>query len=510
MSGLGLLLQLCQLTSLALSALLRPKNLQLISENFQHILTWEEENNNTLLSYNVDFTHLRKGKWISANDCSNTTHLFCDLTDYFTDIQGHYQARVKSFTENDTSPVSISKELVPILDTLLGPPIVNVTACNSCVKVNIHPPISHLKSEDKSTVSILQDTVYPTLEYTIRLEQPNKEPSSIEDLREYTSDENFSTVIKNLLPSTNYCVSVAASASSNVNSNEKPSALQCVITTSNNTEGFNVGYIIAYIIGGILLLIGIFVLLIGLDKAKYLSMKNNFLPEVLKTLTKSESTFHENKEFDYLGHIVPVEIIIKETVKDDNDESDEEYSGQDYARRKGCPDNTQCDSSAPLTCSSAASSSVESSGAECGSSAEGAIPKEQQPSLDNNESSAPNTTLVDLNTTSTLSYNGSGMFNVNLNSVSVGDPENLWTGFKKEVAPKEDQKSSSESTRGSGDPPGACEPGLFTNVLIVDVPGIPVTGECSSEEDVTTEDSDDSDSVENLVSEYTRRYILSR
>uniref|UniRef100_A0A6I8PSQ1 Interferon (alpha, beta and omega) receptor 2, gene 1 n=1 Tax=Xenopus tropicalis TaxID=8364 RepID=A0A6I8PSQ1_XENTR len=460
-----------------LAALRSPENVQIHSANFQHILTWEDNNNNSLVSYRVQYTLWRRRNWSDVSTCANITEQRCDLTDYFTDISADYIARVVSFTHNEISSATTSAKFSPLYSTDLGPPLVNISAQGCNVTVHIRAPISYFKGAP----SMLHDRVYPLVTYSIKRWQGNQK---LIDFENVTYKEELPYVESNLPPNTNFCVSVNVSASVNTRGKIIPSALKCVVT--EETHDFQPPYVIAVVVA-ILILIGLVCVLFALDRAGYICMSWGFFPRVLKSFPASVSMDRNTEKYDSSAQIAPIEIL-SNTEQEERSDSDRGMCGQGYAKRNMVLDSAQNDSSEGE--SSAVSSSVESSGQDC-SSAEKGIPKE--PLLDLCESVASGSELpqaTDTPSPSPMLLNSAGVFfNINLNSVSVGNPEVLGTDCKNQTPPIEEQVD-----KAAGDAPdvpqGPHDLRLNTNILNLGACRVPVSGEGSSEEAGTSDESD--------------------
>ncbi|NWU93841.1 INRA2 protein, partial [Upupa epops] len=106
----------------------------------------------------------------------------------------------------------------------LGPPEVNISSCLNCINVTIKLPTSYFRRNEK-LLSLID--IYEELYYVITLrtlDGVHKRP------HERTTEDLFSTVIEELYPNRNYCVSVTVTAS--LNKNSIPSAWKCVTTDS--------------------------------------------------------------------------------------------------------------------------------------------------------------------------------------------------------------------------------------------------------------------------------------
>ncbi|NXO46203.1 INAR2 protein, partial [Locustella ochotensis] len=113
----------------------------------------------------------------------------------------------------------------------LGPPEVNITSCPNCINVTIKLPTSHLRHQGKLQSLI---DIYGELYYDITLKSLDGEHKRP---RQITTKEVFSTVIEELYPSRNYCVSVVVTAS--LNKYFIPSPWKCVTADSEARQGYH-------------------------------------------------------------------------------------------------------------------------------------------------------------------------------------------------------------------------------------------------------------------------------
>ncbi|XP_071994706.1 interferon alpha/beta receptor 2-like isoform X2 [Engystomops pustulosus] len=302
MLGLQALLHLSLQLFLVSMFLQPPENLSLFSQNFQHILTWEEPNDEPLIYYDVFYSE--DLSFIPATNCSNITIRRCDLSRYFTDILAEYKTRVQSFTHNKRSNLTSSRFLNPLTDTVVGPPIVDVLACDGCIELSIRPPISYLWSEkEQRNVTMLSRNVFPKMDYMIDLVPSVKAPIVLKTI----SKENYTTQISSLLPNTNYCVSVTITGI--MNSKQVASPRKCVITKGAQEKGDTSIYY--FTVSAVIVAIGLLLFLYVLDKAGYISRKKTLTPSVLKSLSSANYLFNGTTESIPLGS-----LIIMETVRD--------------------------------------------------------------------------------------------------------------------------------------------------------------------------------------------------
>lgn len=416
-------------------ALLPPSKLKIFSENFKHIVTWEDPNNETSIYYRVEYSEQMQ-RYQTSKDCSNVTTRRCDLTRDLTDIFNTYRIRAKSFTMDNSSRPSQSVSLTPIQDTVLGPPIVNIVPCDRCINVSIQPPFSYLWSEDKQQYESML-TTFPDLQFSITLKH-------MTEVSVFDYGEENSTSISSLLPNTNYCVSV--SIKETTLQSRKPSIQsepKCVVT-EYHASGSSTVYIIVAAVCGVLLLAGLVLCLIGLDVAGFICRARTLIPKVLKSMPASESTFFDGSEFASPTLSIPVEIISESFVVEQKPESEDKCCEGGYANRKRIVDSDTSGTTTSGELPSAVSSSVGSSGQTNSSAGEDVSTGH----LEDGVFSAQSVAQVPVNATddsSDLPFDPSGVFNINLNTVSTADPTNVWTGFSQVELPQEEAEDSEES-----------------------------------------------------------------
>ncbi|XP_030332107.1 interferon alpha/beta receptor 2 [Strigops habroptila] len=302
-----------------------PQNLQMESYNFQHILSWQAKSDPTMPTYyRVLYTDRRS--WKTAKQCSNITQLSCNLTDDFKQVNTQYSALVQSCVGNEefNSPVL---HFVPVTDTFLGPPEVNISSCLNCINVTIKLPTSYLRENEK-LLSLID--IYQELDYDITLKTLDGEHKRP---REKTTEDVFNTVIEELYPNRNYCVSVMVTAS--LNKHSIPSAWKCVTADSVAQQDYHTVVITCAVCFSLMLA--------GALKCMHAGgyiLQNKLLPRTLvfiRRLAYPPWTFESEK-------IASIEIIYKEVKKkanessgdvSDEDESDDSdvISNHDYTRR---------------------------------------------------------------------------------------------------------------------------------------------------------------------------------
>uniref|UniRef100_A0A8C8SF72 Interferon alpha and beta receptor subunit 2 n=1 Tax=Pelusios castaneus TaxID=367368 RepID=A0A8C8SF72_9SAUR len=389
-----------------------PQNLKMNSQNFQHILSWEAGSSTTVPTYYcVKYTDWSKpGKeWKIAKECSNTTRLFCNLTEEYEEYSDKYLAIVQSFTEHGVLNSSIN-EFFPYGSTSLGPPAVSLTACPNCINVTVKLPAVYIKER-----SLLN--VYERLDYIIMVESfDTKEKIPIKN---ETSEESFSYVVRSLHPNTNYCVSVVVYAS--LNKNSIPSALNCIITRSTTQSG----YVLSPVLSGGFVSVVIGLVLIGLYKSGYICLQNKPWPEVLATT----NTLHCSVLILDPEEVWSEQLIYKEMEKkewkysyddDDDSESDSENSGN-YTKRSTLGPILR----SPAKSNTFVQQSIDCTSAESSSQTSELLASDVENSEEHQCVIGENP-LSEVNSSSTSGLSNSACFNVNLNTVMLRDPDKTW------------------------------------------------------------------------------------
>ncbi|XP_048148292.1 interferon alpha/beta receptor 2-like isoform X2 [Corvus hawaiiensis] len=308
-----------------------PYNLQMDSHNFRHILSWQTEHDPAVpASYNVLYKDHRSSNWLSAKQCSGISQLSCELTEEFKERSSVYCAQVQSIRGTQVLNSSVL-HFVPSAQTILGPPEVNITSCPNCINVTIKLPTSHLREKGK-LLSLID--IYEELDYNITLKSLDGEHKRP---RQKTTKEVFSTVIGDLYPSRNYCVSVEVRAS--LNRYSIPSSWKCVSTDLAARQGYREGAVA----GAVCFALIIAAVLMCAHAAGFTLLKVSLPPTLacIRKLAYSPWVF-ESENLSSL-EIIPREVKSKArgcrgSASDDSDSSDSDSSAlcdHDYARRAG-------------------------------------------------------------------------------------------------------------------------------------------------------------------------------
>ncbi|XP_058696917.1 interferon alpha/beta receptor 2 isoform X2 [Poecile atricapillus] len=305
--------------------------LQMDSHNFQHILSWQEKDDPAVpASYNVLYKDRRWQTWLSARQCSGIAQLSCELTEDFNDTSAVYFYYVQSVGGAQV-PSSYVHKFEPFTQTILGPPEVSITSCPGCINVTIKLPTSHYR--DKGKLLSLID-IYKELYYDITLkslEGEHKRP------RQNTTEEVFSTVIEELYPGRNYCVSVVVTAS--LNKHSIPSPWKCATADSQPQQGYHE----IAVAGAVCFSLVIAAVLKCVHAAGFIDPKIS-LPQSLECIRQlAYSAWVYEPEDTASVEIIPKEVKSKAracrgSASDDSDSSDSDSSApcdHNYTRREG-------------------------------------------------------------------------------------------------------------------------------------------------------------------------------
>ncbi|XP_069801952.1 interferon alpha/beta receptor 2 [Dendropsophus ebraccatus] len=485
--GLNACLLACYFVLKVSNALLPPGNLTFNSENFKHVLTWEDASRETPIYYFVEYSE-RHTRYKTVKTCSNVTTRHCDLTKDLTDLDSSYRVRVRSVAGHNSSVSRATKGFTPVELTLLGPPVVEIVACDRCIRVSVQPPVSYLWSEDEQQyVSMISYGRFSYMYYSIKVTHMDPVVNKEIDI----SEEN-STLIPNLLPNTNYCVSVDIIKIPFTLGKTRASEVKCVLTENHKNESTTI-YITVSVVCGVLLLIGLVLALIGLDFSGYICRAKVLIPEVLKSMPTSESIYIDGSEFNPPTFSIPG-IISKKFELQPKPESEVINCEGGYANRKRLVDSDTSGSATSGELPSAVSSSV-------GSSGQTTVSAEEDISagrLGNRDPSGVSITPVSVSATedsTNLPFDAGGVFNIKLNTVSIADRADVWTDFRQAEVHQEEAKDSMESQEALGQHSNVC----------IEVEDLTEEYYSDYEEEEEEDSSENTDSDSHLISGYMKR-----
>ncbi|KAI4877968.1 hypothetical protein NFI96_020748, partial [Prochilodus magdalenae] len=121
-----------------------PHNLTIVSFNLEHKLFWTPGLGTPAYArFRVQNYRNRKNSWLPVLNCSDlSAGESCDLTTTFKNSFYYSSARVQAFTPDQESNWTTSKLFNPLTDTTLGPAVVELTGCGTCLVLKLSPPAS--------------------------------------------------------------------------------------------------------------------------------------------------------------------------------------------------------------------------------------------------------------------------------------------------------------------------------------------------------------------------------
>ncbi|XP_040821593.1 interleukin-22 receptor subunit alpha-2 [Ochotona curzoniae] len=132
----------------------KPRNVQFQSQNFHNILHWQPgsacPDNSSV--YFVQYKIYGRYGWKNKEDCWGIQELSCDLTNETSDLQELYYGRVSTAWSGKLSDWSISPRFMPLWETKIDPPMVNITRINGSLLVILQAPNFPLR--DQSGISV--------------------------------------------------------------------------------------------------------------------------------------------------------------------------------------------------------------------------------------------------------------------------------------------------------------------------------------------------------------------
>ncbi|XP_062906534.1 interleukin-10 receptor subunit beta-like [Mobula hypostoma] len=296
-----------------------PRNLSIVSENFIHILTWEPGEDAPLTTRYIVGYFSYSALHQSFNACILIMNRTCDLTDSFSDIYGNYWPRVKAVTKNDESNwTDMDHQFQPYEDTRIRP--LNVELMESLVGVlNVTfdiPTLPPLIAHSLSVQSLVD--IYMTLSYHITIYKDGKLEKN-RDVLKMTSETQVEEIFKKMEPNTEYCFII------NVYFHKEktdPLERKCIITQyaekDEATEASATLLVVVFFLFGAVLIV-----ILILFKTDCLTLLGTYVPQSLKILKYTHSTYYYNdvqEKFSVMDHI----SIQEQKIQGIEEESDEE------------------------------------------------------------------------------------------------------------------------------------------------------------------------------------------
>ncbi|XP_066542462.1 cytokine receptor family member b1 isoform X2 [Hoplias malabaricus] len=191
-----LLIYLMVLNTKAALSLPEPKNLRVVSYNFDHVVQW---NPGKGTPPGTVYTMKIRGSQKARLQNLNSTII--DISSYMENIMLKYLILVKAFHGNQSS-LQVLTEFTPISDTIIGPPDVTLFGCGNCLNISITLP--------KGKASKEGEMFYNGIGFEIHWKKDQDEKEIISYIK--TTPQQTSTlstythILKDLQPGEKYCL----------------------------------------------------------------------------------------------------------------------------------------------------------------------------------------------------------------------------------------------------------------------------------------------------------------
>lgn len=194
--------------------------------NFQLILSWELKNKSiTPTHYTLRYTIMSKEEATKiVENCTNINRTFCDVTNVWQDMHETYVPMLQVFSENST--VANCWDSIAGSNLSLEPPEFEIVGFSDHINVIVNfPPV---------IPKIYQKEMKSYMSFFIKEESEKKEKLHKPNISENVG-RNFTYVIRNLIPNSNYCVSVYFESNNWGRGIESP--LKCVFLQPDQEAG---------------------------------------------------------------------------------------------------------------------------------------------------------------------------------------------------------------------------------------------------------------------------------
>ncbi|KAM8945547.1 interleukin-20 receptor subunit alpha-like [Pelodytes ibericus] len=233
----------------------RPENVYFTSINMKNVLNWSAPNVTDNVLYTVQYSIYGNGTWQNKLECTKISRTICDLSNETSDTRYQYYARVLVIGKCCcTSPKT--ERFIPVINTIIGPPTINVIPGDKSLLVKAYYPDFHLEQNFKG------------MEYIISIKNTRTQHA--------WTTKKFSE--QNLDPNTTYCVTVTVHI--HVPLKHSPPSPEACVTTPEDRSSEEAAGIISYIVLPIILIITIIVSIVcGIFK--YIHVSQLTQPQIL-------------------------------------------------------------------------------------------------------------------------------------------------------------------------------------------------------------------------------------
>ncbi|XP_041108195.1 interleukin-20 receptor subunit alpha-like isoform X2 [Polyodon spathula] len=229
----------------------QPYDVHFQSFNLRNVLRWSPgRGNNNGTRYTVQYK-IYGGEidvWHDQKQCTNITGTCCDLSRDTSDLAEGYFARVKAVSNGISSDWTESKRFHPKLDTIIGPPSLEVRAGERSIFIWLRGPFKW-QTDNKTKVKSMAK-YYRSLQYNVSLYN-NKTKQLLHFLL-----KNYSGTLDRLDHDTQYCVSARTKVQGQISD---PSEELCVTTPKDTFSEWLVVIMFGCVLPSMIALLLIFV-----------------------------------------------------------------------------------------------------------------------------------------------------------------------------------------------------------------------------------------------------------
>nr|UOI84936.1 cytokine receptor family member b1 [Ictalurus punctatus] len=239
-----------------------PVNVDVLSNNFIHILRWSPGNGTQPGTvYNVNVSNNR------ARSISGTSF---DISEYMKDIYRRHTIELWASFGNSSSSI-VNTHFEPYTSTTIGPPELTLSGCGDCLNISIDLP----------TRQGAYDNFYKAINFDIRWSKVTDEKDDChEPFTNYQSIHSlpYSYVLRYLQLGERYCVQVQPVIMS-IPKHKLLSSCSCEFTSRIEPRG--VAFLAGWVIGSVLVGLCLLSLIFSLIYTGFLCKSNVRLPKAL-------------------------------------------------------------------------------------------------------------------------------------------------------------------------------------------------------------------------------------
>ncbi|XP_044526145.1 interferon alpha/beta receptor 2 [Gracilinanus agilis] len=396
-------------------------NLTMTSHNFQHTLSWKSNSSATTPIYYTVWYKLWSPleEWKAIEYCTNITTLSCEITDMY-EIKENYLVNVTGFSGKEKL-VECLLSFFPITETILDPPEISVFDFKDAINVTVRHPksLSKIRKIEKELFSsvVIKVESNDTLIQVLKAEMADK--------------ENVTVTTDSLIPNSNYCISAHWNF---LPSYQIRSSSQCIIFSPRQESEKSTIIPVIFVICFIIILI-ITTFMATLKNTGYICRKPIPSPKALDfpRVIPGPLQLHYEK-------ITVAEIIYKTKKKEMLSESDDKSDIEDKSD-SDCESSQRIGNGYTMNCLASRSLSQDSTFTWKEGNPTDSDPKEPEcpkmdPPLANTDSATSNQlkpgphekgvsrlwSFISEGSAFSSESEDCSNFNVNLNTVFVGDP----------------------------------------------------------------------------------------